>query len=161
MRYKKFKDLLIVSIIFLLCLYLYKDIIFFKNRIFSFVESDIFCHNFSFDYLTFGVLLCLFHANQELFQTGWFVESVLSAALVVFVVRTRLPFIKSLPSRTMMLVTGAVGLVTLLIPYSPLAGVLGFSPLPLRFLLAVFGIVALYLGSAELVKRLFYHLSER
>jgi hypothetical protein len=54
MRYKKFKDLLIVSIIFLLCLYLYKDIIFFKNRIFSFVESDIFCHNFSFDYLTFG-----------------------------------------------------------------------------------------------------------
>jgi Mg2+-importing ATPase len=110
-----------------------------------------------FDYLTFVVLLWLLRAGPELFRTGWFTESVLSASLVVFAVRTRLPFRRSQPSRTMLAVTGVVALVTLLIPFSPsIAGLLGFKALPPLYLLAMAAIVAAYFASAELTKRLFY-----
>ena len=95
-------------------------------------------------------------ANEQSFQTGWFIESILSAGVVVFAVRTRLPFTRSRPSRAMLAVTGAVMLVTLWLPYSPLAGVLGFVPLSIPYLLVIFGIVALYFFSAELAKRWFY-----
>jgi Mg2+-importing ATPase len=110
-----------------------------------------------FDYATFGVLLWFMKANQQSFQTGWFIESILSAGVVVFAVRTRLPFTHSRPSRAMLAVTGAVMLVTLLLPYSPLAGILGFVPLSLPYLLIIFGIVVLYFLSAEMVKRWFFH----
>jgi Mg2+-importing ATPase len=109
-----------------------------------------------FDYATFGVLLWLMKADQQSFQTGWFIESILSAGVVVFAVRTRLPFTRSRPSRAMLTVTAAVMLLTLWLPYSPLAGLLGFTPLPLPYLLILFGIVALYFMSAELTKRWFY-----
>jgi Mg2+-importing ATPase len=110
-----------------------------------------------FDFLTFGMLLLLLHADQRLFHTGWFIESVLSAALVVYAVRTRLPFIHSKPSRAMMLVTLLVGLVTLVLPYSPLASILGFKPLNISTLGLIAVIIILYFISAELVKRWFYH----
>jgi Mg2+-importing ATPase len=110
-----------------------------------------------FDYATFGVLLWLMKANEQSFQTGWFIESILSAGVVVFAVRTRLPFTHSRPSRAMLAVTVAVILVTLGLPYSPLAGLLSFVPLPFPYLLVIFGIVALYFISAELTKRWFYH----
>ncbi|OQA46065.1 MAG: Magnesium-transporting ATPase, P-type 1 [Chloroflexi bacterium ADurb.Bin325] len=109
-----------------------------------------------FDYATFGVLLWLMKADQQSFQTGWFIESILSAGVVVFALRTRLPFLRSRPSRAMLLVTAAVMLLTLGLPYSPLARVLGFTPLPPLYLLFIFGIVALYLTAAELTKRWFY-----
>ncbi len=109
-----------------------------------------------FDYATFGVLLLIMKAGEPAFQTGWFVESILSAGVVVFAVRTRLPFTHSRPSRAMLAVTGLIMLITLWLPYSPLAGLLGFVPLPLSFLLVIFGIVVLYFLSAELTKRLFY-----
>ncbi len=109
-----------------------------------------------FDFTTFGVLLWLLKANEQTFQTGWFIESILSAGVVVFAVRTRLPFTHSRPSRAMLAVTAGVILVTLFLPYSPLAGLLGFTPLPLPYLLVIFGIVALYFLSAEMTKRWFY-----
>jgi Mg2+-importing ATPase len=109
-----------------------------------------------FDFATFGVLLWLMKANEQSFQTGWFIESILSAGVVVFAVRTRLPFTRSRPSRAMLAVTGAVMLITLWLPYSPLAGLLGFIPLSLPYLIVIFGIVALYFMSAELTKRWFY-----
>jgi Mg2+-importing ATPase len=109
-----------------------------------------------FDFLTFGALLLLFRADPVQFHTGWFIESVLSAALVVFAVRTRLPFLRSRPGRAMLAATGVVALVALLLPYSPLAGLLGFQALPLAYLLAIAAIVVSYIGSAELVKRWFY-----
>jgi len=110
-----------------------------------------------FDYATFGVLLWFMKANQQSFQTGWFIESILSAGVVVFAVRTRLPFTQSRPSRVMLAVTGAVMLVTMFLPYSPVAGLLGFVPLSLPYLLIIFGIVVLYFLSAEMVKRWFFH----
>jgi Mg2+-importing ATPase len=109
-----------------------------------------------FDYTTFAVLLWLLKADQRTFQTGWFIESILSAGVVVFAVRTRLPFAQSRPSRAMLGVTGGVILVTLWLCYSPLAGLMGFSPLPLSYLILIFGIVTLYFFSAELTKRWFY-----
>ena len=86
-----------------------------------------------FDYATFAVLLWVMKASEQTFQTGWFIESILSAGVVVFAVRTRLPFTRSRPSRAMLAVTGVVMLVTLGLPYSPLAGSLGFVPLPTKW----------------------------
>jgi Mg2+-importing ATPase len=113
-----------------------------------------------FDLLTFGVLLLALRAGQELFHTGWFIESVLSASLVVFAIRTRQPFQRSGPSRAMLLATGLVVLLALALPYSPVAGILGFKPLPVTYLLVIGGIVALYFAAAELTKRWFYRREE-
>lgn len=109
-----------------------------------------------FDYLTFALLSFVLRAGEAEFHTGWFVESILSAGLVVYALRTRLPFFKSRPSQTMLLATGLVVLVTLVLPYSPLASVLGFTPLPILFLLAVFALVGVYFITAEVTKRWFF-----
>jgi P-type Mg2+ transporter len=109
-----------------------------------------------FDLLTFGVLLAIMHADQASFHTGWFIESVLSASVVVFSIRTRMPFHRSHPSRTMILVTLIVAGVALILPYSPLANILGFKPLSAQTLGMIGGIIILYFISAEIVKRWFY-----
>jgi len=114
-----------------------------------------------FDFVTFGVLLVVLRASPELFRTGWFVESVLSAMLVVFALRTRLPFTRSRPSRPMLAVTAVVALIALLIPYSPIAGLMGFKALPPVYLLVIAIIVLVYFFSAELVKRVFYRSYNR
>ena len=109
-----------------------------------------------FDFATFGVLLWLMKANETAFHTGWFIESVLSAGIVVFAVRTRLPFRHSKPSHAMLGVTFVVIAITLVLPYTPLASLLDFTPLPFSYQLLIFGIVALYIVSAEFIKRWFY-----
>jgi Mg2+-importing ATPase len=109
-----------------------------------------------FDYVTFGVLLFLMKAPEKVFQTGWFVESVVSATLIVLVVRTRLPFLKSLPGRYLLIATGLIVLVVLALPFTPLAGPFGFVRLPLSFYGWMLLIVAAYLGSAEIAKQWFY-----
>ena len=109
-----------------------------------------------FDYLTFGVLLGLLHAQAPEFRTGWFVESVISASMVVLVVRTRRPFLRSLPSRWLLGLSVLVWIITLWLPYSPLGTLLGFVPLPPLFLIALCGILLAYVGGAEITKRLFW-----
>ncbi len=109
-----------------------------------------------FDFATFGLLLLVMKANQDLFHTGWFIESVLSAGMVVFMVRTRLSFRRSRPSRAMLGMTLLVAAITLALPYSPLAGLLGFQPLPAIYLVGIAGIILAYLIAAELTKRWFY-----
>ncbi|MCS7066989.1 MAG: cation transporting ATPase C-terminal domain-containing protein, partial [Fimbriimonadales bacterium] len=109
-----------------------------------------------FDYLTFGVLLWLLQASETLFRSGWFMESVISASMVVLIVRTRRPFFRSLPGRWLLGLSVLVWLVTLWLLYSPFAPVLGFMPLPPLFLGAFAIILLLYMLSAELLKRLFY-----
>ena len=112
-----------------------------------------------FDYLTFGVLLYFLHAGERLFQTGWFTESVISATLIVLVVRTRLPFFKSRPGKYLTLATLAVVLFVLAIPYTPLAVVLDFVKMPVAFYGWMALIVAGYIISAELAKKWFYKKS--
>lgn len=109
-----------------------------------------------FDYLTFGALLLILHATPEQFRAGWFVESVISASLIVLVIRTSGPFYKSRPGTTLLIATLVVDALTLALPYSPLAGVLGFSPLPPLFLMLLGGILLAYLLTAEVTKHLFY-----
>ena len=108
-----------------------------------------------FDYLTFGLLLLL-HAQPKQFRTGWFLESVISSALVVLVIRTRQPINKSKPGKYLLRTTLAIVAVTLTIPFTPLAELLGFQPLPLSFVLMLMAIVALYVIAAEGMKRVFY-----
>ncbi len=109
-----------------------------------------------FDLATFGILLWLMRANETAFHTGWFIESVLSAAAVVFALRTRLPFLHSKPSRAMLGMTLVVIAIACALPYTPLANLLGFTALPFIYLLIIFGIVALYFTAAEFTKRWFY-----
>jgi Mg2+-importing ATPase len=109
-----------------------------------------------FDFLTFGVLVWVLEAGVEQFRTGWFVESVISASVIVLVIRSRRPILRSLPGKPLLLATLSVVLVTLYVPYSPLRDLLGLSPLPTAFLGALGIIVALYVGAAEITKRIFF-----
>ena len=113
-----------------------------------------------FDYLTFGVLLFLMKANEKTFQTGWFVESVISATLIVLVVRTRLAFFKSLPGKYLSIATSIIVLFVLVLPLMPFAGLFGFVKLPLSFYGWMLLIVALYVFSAEKLKQWFYRKIE-
>jgi Mg2+-importing ATPase len=109
-----------------------------------------------FDYLTFGLLLWVLHATVDQFRTGWFLESVISASLIVLVIRTRKPFFRSRPGKLLLLATLLVIGATLILPYSPLARVLGFVPVPWTFLLALAVMMALYIAAAEVAKSVFY-----
>jgi Mg2+-importing ATPase len=109
-----------------------------------------------FDYLTFGALLWILNATTAQFRTGWFQESVISAALIVLVIRSRQPFFKSRPGRYLLAATLLIAGVTLIFPYTPLAEFFNFTPLPLEFLLLLGGILFLYICTAELVKKVFY-----
>jgi len=109
-----------------------------------------------FDYATFGVLLYWLRAGQAEFRTGWFVESVVSASLIVLVVRTSQVFYRNRPGRWLLLSTVGVVVITVLLPLTPLAGVLGFVRLPMRLYGAVGVIVLLYILTAEAAKRVFY-----
>jgi Mg2+-importing ATPase len=109
-----------------------------------------------FDYLTFGLLLFWVRATPAQFRTGWFVESLLTELVIALVVRTRQPFYRSKPGRWLWLSTLAVGILTLIIPYSPFAPLLGFTPLPLAIMLLLLAITALYVAAAEIAKRFFY-----
>jgi Mg2+-importing ATPase len=111
-----------------------------------------------FDFLTFGVLLLVLKANEMQFRTGWFMESVISASFIVLVIRTRRPFFKSRPGKLLVVATAFVGLLVILLPYSPVAGLLGFTPLPPVFLVALALIVCAYVALAELTKTIFYRI---
>jgi P-type Mg2+ transporter len=109
-----------------------------------------------FDYLTFGVLLLVLNASVAEFRTGWFMESVISASMIVLVIRTRGPFLKSKPGKALLTATLLVAIVTILFPYTPMGTLFGFAPIPLPYLLTLLLIVVLYIISAEVVKRFFY-----
>ncbi len=109
-----------------------------------------------FDYLTFGVLLFILHANHKEFRAGWFVESVISAALIVLVIRTRRPFFKSMPGKYLLIATLLIVVMTIILPFTPLGNIFGFSPLPISFLLIVGLITISYILTAEIAKKIFY-----
>jgi magnesium-transporting ATPase (P-type) len=90
------------------------------------------------------------------FQTGWFMESVISASVIVLVIRSRRPFFKSRPGRYLLMATLIVAGVTLIFPFTPLGRIFGFVPLPLSFLVIMLAIVALYMVTTEVVKKIFY-----
>jgi Mg2+-importing ATPase len=110
-----------------------------------------------FDFLTFFVMLRILDAGDAEFRTGWFVESLATQTLVVFLIRTRrVPFFHSRPSRPMLIVPTAMATLGAILPFSPLASVLGFTPLPLTFFLILVAMVVVYLALVEFTKGWFY-----
>jgi Mg2+-importing ATPase len=106
-----------------------------------------------FDFLTFYALLRIFRASQVLFHTGWFVESLATQTLVLFVIRTMGNPLKSRPSRPLVITTIAIVAIGTVLPATPLAPILGFTMPPARyFVLLLFAVVS-YLMLAEVAKR--------
>jgi Mg2+-importing ATPase len=109
-----------------------------------------------FDFLTFYLLNRLLQADEALFHTGWFVESIATQVLVIFVIRTRRNPLRSRPTPWLIGTSLGVVCAAMALPFTPLAGVLGFAPLPLSY----FGLLALLLASylvmVEGAKQWFY-----
>ena len=109
-----------------------------------------------FDYLTFGVLILIYRSPPILFRTGWFIESVISASLIVLVIRSRGPFFKSVPSKYLLISTLLIVGVTVILPFTLLGRLFGFESIPISVIIIMVAIVGLYLISGEVVKRIFY-----
>jgi P-type Mg2+ transporter len=110
-----------------------------------------------FDFLTFFILLQVLHAGQAEFRSGWFIESLATQTLVVFVIRTRrIPFFHSRPSLPMLITPTGCALIGAILPFTPLAGFLGFATLPVGFFLILLGMITTYLLLVEVAKRRFY-----
>lgn len=113
-----------------------------------------------FDYITFAVMFFIFKANtpehQSLFQTGWFVEGLLSQTLIVHIIRTKkIPFIQSWAAAPVVALTSLIMLIGLSIPFTPIAGYLKMQPLPLSYFPYLLGILTGYCILTQLVKQWF------
>ncbi|MFE9118557.1 magnesium-translocating P-type ATPase [Streptomyces sp. NPDC007172] len=110
-----------------------------------------------FDFVTFAVMLWIFHAGPAQFRSGWFVESLATQTLVIFAIRTRrIPFFRSHPSLPLTLAALAAVTVGALLPATPLAHTLGFQPLPGAFFAALVCMILAYLVLIEIGKHFFY-----
>jgi len=110
-----------------------------------------------FDFVTFAVMLWVFHSGPAQFRSGWFVESLATQTLVIFAIRTRrIPFFRSHASLPLTLAALGVVAVGALLLATPLAHTLGFRPLPLGFFAALAGMVVGYVVLIEIGKRVFY-----
>jgi len=106
-----------------------------------------------FDFLTFYVLLHVFRSNEAQFHTGWFVESLATQTLVLFVIRTSKNPLRSRPSKPLLATCLAVVAIGVYLPFGPLAGVLGFTPLPGAYFAFLAVATAAYLVLVEVAKR--------
>jgi Mg2+-importing ATPase len=106
----------------------------------------------AFDFLTFYVLLHVFHFGETLFHTGWFIESLVTQTLVLFVIRTVGRPWRDRPSLPLFVTTLAVVVVGVAITFSPVASALGFGALPASYFVFALCVVATYLAIVELVK---------
>jgi Mg2+-importing ATPase len=109
-----------------------------------------------FDYITFATLLFLLHANVDQFRTTWFTESIISAAVIVLVIRTRRPLFRSRPRKYLLLATFTIVSLTIMLPLTPLGELFDLKLLSLPYLAAVLLIVISYVFSAEIAKKSFY-----
>jgi len=110
-----------------------------------------------FDFLTFGIMLFVFNADEHLFQTAWFLESLWTQTLVVFVIRTRKsPFLKSRPSKWLFLSSIIIVLLALMIPFTSFGGLFGLVSPPSIYLAVLVGLVVSYLILAESLKWQFF-----
>lgn len=112
-------------------------------------------HSSVFDYLTFFVLYKLFKSEQ-VFHTGWFIESICTELLILFVVRTHRSLLKSKPGK-LLIALSALGLfITIALPFTPFAAQLGFVVPPLQLLGIISGILVLYVVTADILKLIFF-----
>jgi Mg2+-importing ATPase len=109
-----------------------------------------------FDFLTFFVMLKIFDAGESLFQTGWFIESMATQVLVIFIIRTHKNPLKSRPNPWLTLCSLMVVAIAVLLPFTPLGVFLGFVAPPLLFFVVLVVMLILYLLIVEQVKQWFY-----
>jgi len=109
-----------------------------------------------FDFLTFGAMIFVFHASEPLFQTAWFMESLCTQTMIIFIIRTRKPFWQSRPGLLLAVSSLLVVAAAVALPYTPIGTYFGFTPPPISFLLVLAGFVVVYLGLVEFFKARFY-----
>jgi Mg2+-importing ATPase len=110
-----------------------------------------------FDFITFGVLIYFLKANEYMFRTGWFIESILSASIVVLIIRSKYPFYKSKPGKYLIIAIVLTAIVTIAIPFTRLGTIFGFVKIPINFLLILLLILIAYMALAEVTKKIFYN----
>lgn len=109
-----------------------------------------------FDVITFIMLFYVLRVKESAFQTGWFIESVLTELLILFIIRTQKNFFKSRPAKSLLLLSVAGLLLTIALPYLPFALEAGLVPLPLSYLAAIVSIVIAYVITADILKVWFF-----
>ncbi|HXU92942.1 MAG TPA: magnesium-translocating P-type ATPase [Gallionella sp.] len=114
-----------------------------------------------FDFLTFYIMLVVLHADEKLFQTGWFVESLCTQVLVIFIIRTRGNPLRSRAHPMLMAASLAVVTIAVFLPFTPIGLHFGFVPPPAKFYLILGAMVLIYLAVVELAKQWFYRWSIR
>jgi Mg2+-importing ATPase len=110
----------------------------------------------AFDFLTFYIMLHVFQAGEKLFHTGWFIESMATQVLVIFIIRTRRNPFRSRPNLWLALCSFAVVFLAIALPFMPLGTYFGFVPPPLSFYAILAGLVLFYLFAVEGVKQWFF-----
>jgi Mg2+-importing ATPase len=113
-------------------------------------------HSSLFDLITFLMLYFVLKVKEAEFQTGWFVESVLSELCILFIIRTRKTFFKSMPGKYLLILSIAAMAFTIVLPYLPFVSKTGLTPMPLPILGAMLLIVVAYIITADLLKRWFF-----
>ncbi len=109
-----------------------------------------------FDILLFFLLIYVFHATEPVFQTAWFVESLATQVLVIYIIRSRHSIFRSLPGKWLMVTTLLSVIVGTIIAYSSLGSFFGFMPLPMRYFATIAALVIIYLCLVEYTKRWFF-----
>ena len=113
-----------------------------------------------FDFLTFYALLHFFGAGKSLFQTGWFIESIITQVFVVFAIRTRRRFFQSKPRKLLVVMALGVVVVAVAIPLLPMGAWFGFVAPPPLFFFYLVAATAAYLTLVEVAKHFFYDLTK-
>lgn len=113
-------------------------------------------HSSLFDVVTFVTLLYVLKVKESAFQTGWFIESILTELFILFIIRTHKSVFKSKPGKYLFILSVLALAITLVLPYLPLNGSLGLVPLPPAYLGAMLTIVAAYIITADLLKIWFF-----
>ncbi|TLG77581.1 magnesium-translocating P-type ATPase [Methylocystis sp. B8] len=115
----------------------------------------------AFDFLTFYVMLFVLNANETLFRTGWFVESLSTQVLVIFIIRTRGDPFRSRANPVLVATSCAIAIIGALLPFTPLASYFGFVPPPVRFYMILAAMVVAYLVIVQFAKKAFYRWFKR
>lgn len=115
----------------------------------------------AFDFLTFYVMLVVLKANETLFQTGWFVESLCTQVLVIFIIRTRGNPLKSRPHRLLAIVSISIAAIGAILPFTQLGTYFGLVPPPMEFYAILASMVVIYLFVVETAKRIFHRFHSR
>lgn len=114
-----------------------------------------------FDFITFYVLLNLLKADETLFHSGWFVESLATQILVIFVIRTKRPCFSSRPGKFLIALSLSIVVLAAVLTLPPIGRSLGFTPLPPVFFAILGGIVVVYLSFVEVAKYVFYRIAAK